>query len=397
MELLIAVLLAALTPGLANRRLEEVYRWKTVRYDTPPGYPEDPQFSPESALYTGMEVTPSWIFLTTPSVSGRPPATLSTIPNREVTVPDAPPLLQAYPSWDWHIQAVQRNITDCQGTMVSTFRVWKDKCNRLWVLDSGVLDSAGDVSFPCRPKILVFDLFTDRLIRLITFPSDVVTQDSLMVNLFVDDHNFVDNTFGDCDSVFVYMSDTTDPGLVVYDSPRNRFWRIEHPSMDSTPQNQDITIDNESFTIMDGILGLVVTGRGSSRSLYYHALAGTVTYRCPTWAIQQGAVRLPISEAFNKSSQALGMTTDLSDGSIVYNPITKNSILSWNPSTRRNRLLAYNEDLVKPVSEFKADSKNNGVIWFVSTRLQRYFSGTVSGKDYNLWLMKLVPNSWWTD
>jgi hypothetical protein len=77
------------------------------------------------------------------------------------------PCLQPYPSWDW--QGTEGN---CSG-LVSVYRARQDRCNRLWVLDSGVITTLDNYSPVCQPKILVFDLKTDTLLRNIILPREV--------------------------------------------------------------------------------------------------------------------------------------------------------------------------------------------------------------------------------
>lgn len=76
-------------------------------------------------------------------------------------------LLQAFPSWDWHVAAASGNAkaNNCSG-LVSVFRVRADRCNRLWVLDSGVSDTLATFNVDCPPKLLVFDMATERLVSV---------------------------------------------------------------------------------------------------------------------------------------------------------------------------------------------------------------------------------------
>lgn len=53
---------------------------------------------------------------------------------------------------------------NCSG-LVSVFRVRADRCNRLWVLDSGVMDSIETFNSVCPPKLMVFDMRTDRMVN----------------------------------------------------------------------------------------------------------------------------------------------------------------------------------------------------------------------------------------
>lgn len=70
-------------------------------------------------------------------------------------------LSQAYPDWSWHTAG--RGDINCTG-LISVYRIRADRCNRLWVLDAGVTTSLDDFRRVCPPKILIFDMATDRLV-----------------------------------------------------------------------------------------------------------------------------------------------------------------------------------------------------------------------------------------
>lgn len=73
----------------------------------------------------------------------------------------------------------------CDG-LVSVFRIQADSCNRLWVLDSGLIHVTESPKQTCPPKLLIFDLNTDELITKYIFPEEFIKQDSLYSNLMVD-------------------------------------------------------------------------------------------------------------------------------------------------------------------------------------------------------------------
>lgn len=75
--------------------------------------------------------------------------------------------LQPYPSLE-----LQGTAGNCTG-LVSAYRIRIDRCNRLWVMDSGVITTLETYSPVCPPKILVFDLKTDSLVRTIILPREV--------------------------------------------------------------------------------------------------------------------------------------------------------------------------------------------------------------------------------
>lgn len=80
-----------------------------------------------------------------------------------------------------------------------------------------------------------------------TFPSDVLRPNSLLSGLVLDDQNDDGSgAFGDCENIFVYLSDTTNPGLIVYDARRDSAWRIGNPAMFPDPDFGTYTVSNDT-------------------------------------------------------------------------------------------------------------------------------------------------------
>lgn len=85
-----------------------------------------------------------------------------------------------------------------------------DKCDRLWVLDTGAINLANKVDQICPVKLDVFDLKTDTHIKRFIIPKNQTLKDSLFTNIVVEILN--DN----CEDAYAYMSDVFQYGLVVY-------------------------------------------------------------------------------------------------------------------------------------------------------------------------------------
>lgn len=85
-----------------------------------------------------------------------------------------------------------------------------DKCDRLWVLDTGTINLATKLEQICPVKLDVFDLKTDRLIRRFIIPKDQTSKASLFTNIVVEIIN------GNCEEAHAYMSDVFQYGLIVY-------------------------------------------------------------------------------------------------------------------------------------------------------------------------------------
>lgn len=71
---------------------------------------------------------------------------------------------------------VDGNLAD-NSSIISTFRVRVDECDRLWVMDTGLADILGSPKQIAPPALVIFDLNTDKLIRRYTFqPSDIKSE-----------------------------------------------------------------------------------------------------------------------------------------------------------------------------------------------------------------------------
>lgn len=70
------------------------------------------------------------------------------------------------------------------------------------------MTSIDDFTRVCQPKLVVFDLNTDHIVRTVLLPNEVLRPFSLMTNLVIDE-----SIQGRCDSAYVYMTDTASPGM----------------------------------------------------------------------------------------------------------------------------------------------------------------------------------------
>lgn len=269
MNILHRILVFILLAGLSSAEvLQTIAQWPLMDFALPYDRGFLNQYRPENVVPTGIEVGWDKIFVSVPRLRAGVPSTLNYIP-RNLPL-ESSPQLQAYPSWDWH--SAGKGDLNCS-KLISVYRSRIDRCNRLWVVDSGIMTSIDDFMPVCMPKIMVFDLQTDQLVRQFTFPREVIffldsisisiillkneylclqvlRPNTLLTNLIIDDVSATT-----CDDVFIYMSDTAGPGLcfeisyykflysipflmqhftsgiLVFDGATDRSWRVTHASM----------------------------------------------------------------------------------------------------------------------------------------------------------------------
>ncbi|RZB40748.1 yellow-e, partial [Asbolus verrucosus] len=360
---------------------EVINQWNLLDYSFPYDYDLINSYRPENSVFTGLEITDDRIFLAVPRLRTGVGATLATIPRH--TPPGSSPALQAYPSWDFH--RIAKGLNDSCDGLTSVYRIRKDSCNRLWVLDAGVLTSLEDFRRICPPKLVIFDLRTDQPVRTIIFPRQVLRPNSLLTNLILDE-----TVQGTCDHAFVYMSDTAAPGLVVYDGSQDTAWRLMHPAMFPDPDFSDYTVQGEKFTLMDGVVGLALAPKLGN--LYFQPLATDRLFSIPTSVLRKGppaeGEELPITLAGKKSSQGLGLAVDTRDDTLFFSPVSETSIASWNPATNQQKLIAYDPEKLQFAAELMWHAEDNSV-WLLSTRFQKFFRRTLSPSEVNFRLIRI--------
>lgn len=339
----------------------------------------DPQtIIPENGVFTGFAYTPDRLFLSLPRSREGTPATLTWLPNDGRPSVNQP--LNPYPDWSWQ----QGHLDNCSG-LVSVFRSRIDSCGRLWALDSGVLTPLdGNPVRACPPRLVAFDLRTNLAVRSVTFPPQVLRDRSLLTTLVLDeDHNFP----GNCDNMFIYVSDTSSPGMIVYDLARDATWRFEDRSLTPDPRQATYNIAGESFYLEDGVVGMTLSNLGSERMLFYHPLARRSLFAVPTQALQNpDTPRLPVIQVGEKTSQGAGIVSDAT-GELYFSPVSETAIASWSPNTGLQRILAVDEQRLQFISDMTVDPQGN--LWMVSNRFQSFFQRTYNPRGINLRILRI--------
>lgn len=103
-----------------------------------------------------------------------------------------------------------------------------DRCNRLWVLDTGLADILGNPEQQVPPALIVYDLTNDRMLRKYVIPAEQRTADSLFANIAIEDYS--------CEDSYGYLGDLGGPGLVVYSWSLQQSWLVKHHSFHPDPQ-----------------------------------------------------------------------------------------------------------------------------------------------------------------
>lgn len=374
----------AYAPSLGPGGLREVVRWKQIEIEYPSEKArqiaiETGRFVAENNLPLGLHVFKDKIFVTLPKWKDGVPVTLGVIGKDEGPSPSIKP----YPDWSWH------SGPQCDG-LTSVFRIDVDACDRLWVLDSGIVDAENTVNQLCPPQIFIFNLETDKLVRRYIVPRDQSPDSSLLSNIVVE-------VLEDCENVYAYLGDVFRYGLIVYSYKANRSWRVTHSYFYPDPLASDYILDGIEFQWVDGLFGMALSppdGQGS-RLLYFHPLSSYREFSVPTYILRNESLGFGMNKHFKVVGQPRGQAVSHSTGSamdrngvLFYNLLTKSAVACWNSNsfaydpTTQAILYQNNETLSFP-NDLRVDAETEQTIWVLSNRLHRFLYDRLDPNDVN--------------
>ncbi|XP_045771599.1 protein yellow-like [Maniola jurtina] len=372
--------------------LSTLYKWKHVDFEFPSERHRlyaiaNGDFIPANVLPLGLEVWGSRVFVTLPSWKRGVPATLATVSrNGGVTSPR----LKPYPDWSYH-RAFSKS-SNCSG-LTSVFRMSVDPCGRLWVLDSGQIDSQDDPKQICPPSIIVFDLQTDLPISRYIIPKEYVKEDSLYSNIIVD------TRMGDCSDLYVYIADTWRFGLLVFRESDESFWRFSHHLFYPDPLASNYTLHGLNFQWSDGIFGLALSpiDEHNERILFFHSMSSYREFFVKTSILRDSSrVNNSVTE-FKLLGESRGLFGQSSASAIdnrgvmFYGLVTRDTIGCWDtrkPYLKRNTgVVAMNTETLIFPNDIKVDQEVRQSVWVISNRLPMFQAGPLDPNDYNYRIM----------
>ncbi|XP_014485527.1 PREDICTED: protein yellow-like isoform X1 [Dinoponera quadriceps] len=377
-SVVLALLIALLDSAIGD--LHVAFQWKQIDYEWPGNDTKRlfPDYKQEDNLPLGLEVADDRIFITVPRWRQGVAASLNYIRINDTR--ESPPLIP-YPSWEAH-QYGAAGVPE----IVSTFRVRADRCNRLWVLDTGLADILGNPEQQVPPALIVYDLTNDRMLRKHVIPADQRTADSLFANIAVEDYS--------CEDSYAYLGDLGGPGLVVYSWSLQQSWLVKHHSFHPDPQGGDFKVSGITFQWNDGLFGMALAPTGDGYStLYYHPLSSGMEFSVSTRFLRdpQRTSTAETSHEFQTlgsrgpNGQSSVSFLDPKSGILFYALTNMNAIACWRPQSKftvqqQAYVYADNVTMVFP-NDLKIDRKGN--LWILSDRLPIFMYSHLDLQDYN--------------
>lgn len=298
----------------------------------------------------------------------------------------ASPALKPYPSWQAHNMISESDKPD----IVSPFHIKVDKCNRLWVLDTGI-DSMlnGSESRRLAPvRILIYDLRTDNLLR--QHDLAVLLEKSVFSNIAVDDN--------DCEDEFAYIADAgTPPSISVYSWKSDSTWVVKHNFFNIDPLAGNFSVLGTNYRTSEGVYGLALSEKKANGypDLYFHPLTSTHEFNVSTAVLRNWKTdgansykEFTIIGDRGTNAQAGASVFDKESGVVFYALPNMNEIACWRTANQNYSIMNGNvfsspTKMVYPI-DVKIDAKDR--LWVLSNNMQQFLNGKLDMNNPNFFV-----------
>ncbi len=253
---------------------------------------------------------------------------------------------KAYPNDSWNSWEIGEEINDSVFVAVQSVVAFNDK---LFVLDTrnplfkGVQDA---------PRLVVFDLLTDKLDTIIKLQSDSYHKDSYINDLRVDGKNNK-----------IYLTDSGHAGLVVIDMVSGKSKRVLDNHKSTLAEVDHLTINGKKWNNTVHSDGIALDGR--NQKLYYHALTGYNLYAVPLSVLNEGdKATIEAAVTFvQKTAAPDGMIFD-DQGNLYYADLEQHKIMKRDVKGTLTTILE--GEKVKWADTF---SIYDGVLYYTNSRI----------------------------
>nr|AQM49878.1 major royal jelly protein 10 [Apis dorsata] len=388
-----------ITPENSSRNLANslnvIHEWKYLDYDF--GSEEKRQAAIQSGEY---DFTKNYLFdvdqwhdktFATVIRYDGVPSSLNVISDK---IGNGGRLLQPYPDWSW------AKYKDCSG-IVSVYKISIDKFDRLWVLDSGLINNTKLI---CSPKLLAFDLNTSQLLKQVHIPHDIAVNATTGKGGLV----FLAVQAVDPINTMAYMADNRGNALSVYQNSDNSLHRLTSNTFDYDPRYTEFTIAGESFILQDGIFGIAVSP--VTNNLYYSPLSSRSLYYVNTEPFMKSEYEgnnvqyKGVEDIYNTQLSAKAV----SKNGVVFFGLVNNSALGClnehQPIQRQNiDMVAQNEETLQMIFSIKIKqdfpqsnrinkTERNEYMLALSNRLQKFMNHNYNFNEVNFRVLSANVN-----
>ncbi|CAH0564872.1 unnamed protein product [Brassicogethes aeneus] len=293
--------------------------------------PSNLDYQYENNIPMGANVWKNKLFITVPRRRLGVPSTLNYVDLNGRNRRNVP--LTPYPDWKTNLFPSQ----NYNSTFFSVYRVAVDACDRLWFVDTGLLESPGNNSRIKPVTLYVMDLNNDQIIHSHQFPSSSISAASNFASITVD------VTKNNCQNAYAYMPDLAGYGLTVYSLRNDRSWRVTHNYFYLEPHAGEFTIAGHTFQWNDGVFSVELSEIKSdgNRDMYFHSMAGHHMYRVNTRFLKNETLATrsyhgrDFEDLGNRGENSQTSSADIhqESGVMFLGLVNQNALACWNTAS----------------------------------------------------------------
>lgn len=385
--------------------LLEILKWKQIEfeYPSPNGtsdfvFPEphlNPMFDyiPYNNIPMGISCHKNLLFITIPRRREGIPATLNCINLDAIKSENRSPKLTAYPNY--LVNSLKLNFQPDSSKIISVYRTSVDNnCNRLWFVDTGMLEYPSDRKQIQPPSIWIINLNNNQVIRKFQIPANIVADGRGLASITVD---VLANS---CNNAYAYIPDLFLYGLYVYSFSKNKMWKFEHNYFSFDPLVGDLEIANQTFQWNDGIFSITLGNMKPDgfRDAYFHPMISNSEFAVSTEILQneEDSARSWHGNDFmhlgtrGNLKQSTIHAFDPSTDIIFYAEISRNGVGCWNTKKvfSANNHGNVQNDSLRMIYPSDLTIDGNGNLWMMTNSMPVFIYSKLNINEFNFRVWK---------
>ncbi|EAA08479.2 AGAP003095-PA [Anopheles gambiae str. PEST] len=389
----VALLLLAGLAVLVSGQVDEVLKWQRVEYDVPAEVLQrENGYIPIGNIPMGAVHHKNRVFVAVARRRWGIPSTLNVV-DLSPPFPNTNVILKPYPNFA--LNELRADLQPDANRIVTVYRPRVDRCDRLWFVDTGMMEIPGNFTVVQRPSVWSIDLNTNEPIHRFEIPKEAVETGYGLTSITLD----VDPS--DCEKVFVYISDLQTYRMVVYDYANRRAWRFLHNYFFLNPLEGDYLIQGINFAWDDGIFSIALGNPDpvtKFRTAYFHALSSNSEFTVSTRVLRNETASqrswhgtdFQLLGYRGSKSQSSIHAFDPETGVIFFALIQQNAILCWDsnkPFAPQNMAIVYknDRDIVYP-NDLSIDQ--NGYVWFMTNSIIKLLYTQLNLDEFNFFVWR---------
>uniref|UniRef100_A0AAG5CXC7 Yellow protein n=1 Tax=Anopheles atroparvus TaxID=41427 RepID=A0AAG5CXC7_ANOAO len=388
----VLLLLTALV-AYASGQVDEVLKWQKVEYDVPAEVLQrENGYIPIGNIPMGAVHYKNRVFVAVARRRWGIPSTLNVV-DISPPFPNSNVVLKPYPNFE--LNELRADLQPDANRIVTVYRPRVDRCDRLWFVDTGMMEIPGNFTVVQRPSVWSIDLKTNTPIHRFEIPKEAVETGYGLTSITLD----VDPS--DCEKVFVYISDLQTYRMVVYDYQNRRAWRFLHNYFFLNPLEGDYTIQGINFAWDDGIFSIALGNPdpvSKFRTAYFHALSSNSEFTVSTQVLRNETASqrswhggdFQLLGYRGARTQSSIHAFDPETGVIFFALIQQNAVSCWDsnkPFAPQNMAIVYknDRDIVYP-NDLSIDQ--DGYVWFMTNSIIKLLYSELKLDEFNFFVWR---------